>query len=63
MAERGTLAARPGYRPEDYAEACRRERDWLALLLRLQRRRLDPNGIEAQAVTVMLHDRARHLRN
>ncbi len=52
------------YRPEDYQEACRREREWLDLLLRMQhRRRLYPHGIEAQVLVVMLHDRARHLRN
>jgi hypothetical protein len=42
----------------------RRERDWLDLLLRmLQRRRIYPQGIEAQVGVVMIHDRARHLRN
>ncbi len=52
------------YSPEDYEEACQREREWLALLLRMQqRRRIYPQGIEAQAVVVMIHDRARHLRN
>jgi len=51
------------YKPEDYEEACRRERDWLDLLLRMQqRRRVYPYGIEAQVVVVMIHDRARHLR-
>jgi hypothetical protein len=28
-----------------------------------QRRRVYPYGIEAQLVVVMIHDRARHLRN
>ncbi len=52
------------YRPEDYEEACRREREWLDLLLQMQqRRRLYPTGIEAQVVVVMFHDRVRHLRN
>jgi hypothetical protein len=52
------------YRSEDYQETCRREREWLALLLHLQqRRRTYPNGIEAQVVVVMIPDRTRHLRN
>ncbi len=52
------------YSLEDYEEACLREREWLDLLLRMQQRRcIYPQGIEAQVVVVMIHDRARHLRN
>jgi hypothetical protein len=52
------------YRSEDYEEACRLEREWLDLLLRMQQcRRIYPNGIEAQVLVVIFHDRARHLRN
>ena len=48
------------YRPEDYEEACARERNWLVLLLQTQQRRgVCPHGIEAHVVIVMLHDRAR----
>ena len=64
MFERRTLAAQLGYRPEDYEEACLRERNWLALLLQMQeRQRAYPHGIEAHVVIVMMYDRARHLRN
>ncbi|MBV8894323.1 MAG: hypothetical protein JO266_20505 [Acidobacteria bacterium] len=52
------------YRPEDHEEACQRARYWLSLLLLLQHRRsLSPESLEAEAVTLMLLDRTKHLRN
>jgi hypothetical protein len=63
MFERCTLAARLGYQPADYEEACLRERNWLGLLQMQERRRACPHGIEAHVAIIMLHDRVRHLRN
>ena len=64
MVERRILTAWLDYRSADCAEACLRERNWLALLLQMQeRRRTCPRGIEAHVVIVMLYDRARYLRN
>ncbi len=53
-----------GYCPEDYARDCQYEADWLALLIRVCRRRwLDPCGIEDEVISRMIEERAWRRRN
>jgi hypothetical protein len=52
------------FTPTEFLELLTHERQWFKLLMRLCRRRETcPEGIESEAITIMLHDRARWLRN
>jgi hypothetical protein len=51
------------FKPSDFVDLLAREACWLELLLRLARRRDRPEGVETEAISIMLGDRARQLRN
>jgi hypothetical protein len=52
------------FTPETFSMLLESHRAWFALFHRLsQRRNVYPRGIEAEAVSLMLKDRNRQLRN
>jgi hypothetical protein len=53
------------FEPEDFLALLERERRWFELLMLIGQRRgeLYPHRMEDEVITLMLQDRARHLRN
>lgn len=52
------------FTPETFSMLLNDSQKWFEMLSRLSKRReVYPQGVEADAITIMLHDRARQLRN